>query len=223
MDSIFIPQRRLVIDTAQLAPYEAWALLMTYLAFPEPDISERAFEEAFTALCHVHLSMRRCRDEQWAIQPQPIKPLYVFLDPKTMNRALRTFDRRLRDRMIAARIAIAFLKEVIDKDGFKLPKSVKRLSLNELSAFVASDLQGVEANNVEQRVWRPSVPVLHLAVALALRVDALEREGMSREAINDDTEGVPLVMACAQQIQPLLLASTRLRLRADQLIALEYR
>jgi len=223
MNPIRVSQRRLIIDSAQLAPYEAWALLMTYLAFPAPNAAERTLLEAFTALCHVHLSMRARRDEPWAIQPQPIKPLYAFLDPKVVNRALRTFDRRLRDRMVAARMASAFLKEVIGKDAFKLPRTVKRLSLNELSAFVAADLEEVEPGNIEQRVWRASLPVIHLAVALALRIDAAQREGTPRGAVELDPACVPGLIEQAQQIQSFVLASTHLRLRSDQLIDLEYR
>jgi len=222
MHTAHLPVRRVIIDSAQLAPYECWALLFIYLAYPEPSTSERTLQEVFSALCHVHLSMRERTDEAWAIQPQFIKPVYAFLDPRVVNRALRTFDRRLRDRMVAARMAIAFLKEISASVAFKRPKSVKRLSLNKLSEFVVSDLKDVEPGNIEQRIWRTSLPVIHLAVALALLIDAAERDAKPRFLIEVAPACVPGLIVTAQQINPMLLSSPRLRLRPEQLIALEY-
>jgi hypothetical protein len=46
-----------------------------------------------------------------------------------------------------------------------LPKSIKRLSLNEMAAFVAGEARQSEPQNVESRIWRPSLSVIHLAVA----------------------------------------------------------
>ena len=43
----------------------------------------------------------------------------------------------MRDRMVAARMAVPFLQEVELGKRPKLPKSIKRQSLNEMAAFVA--------------------------------------------------------------------------------------
>src|ERR1700732_1378927 len=59
--------------------------------------------------------------------------------------------------MVAARIAVPFLQEVELGKRPKLPKSTKRQSLNEMAAFVAGGAGQSEPQNVESRVWRPSL------------------------------------------------------------------
>lgn len=59
--------------------------------------------------------------------------------------------------MVAARMAVPFLQEVELGKRPKLPKSIKRQSLNEMAAFVAGEAGQSEPQNVESRVWRPSL------------------------------------------------------------------
>src|ERR1700731_3789858 len=59
--------------------------------------------------------------------------------------------------MVAARMAVPFLQEVELGKRPKLPKSIKRQSLNEMAAFVAGEAEQSEPQNVESRVWRPSL------------------------------------------------------------------
>jgi hypothetical protein len=53
------------------------------------------------------------------------------------------------------RIAVPFLQEVELGKRPKLPKSIKRQSLNEMAAFVAGEAGQSEPQNVESQVWRP--------------------------------------------------------------------
>src|ERR1700719_2970143 len=53
-------------------------------------------------------------------------------------------------------MAAPFLQEVELGKRLKLPKSIKRQSLNEMAAFVAGEAGQSEPKNVESRVWRPS-------------------------------------------------------------------
>lgn len=43
---------------------------------------------------------------------------------------------------------------------------LKRLSINELAELVRDDARYSGPENVETRIWRPSLPVIHLATAL---------------------------------------------------------
>ena len=79
--------------------------------------------------------------------------------------------------MDAARIAIAFLREIELGHAVPLPAGVRRLSINELAAFVAGTAGQSEVANVKTRIWRPSLPVIHLAVAAAIVAQLLERFG----------------------------------------------
>ena len=110
-------------------------------------------------------------DSESAVRPQPIKPIYAFRTQSEINRDLRTLSRRHRDRMIAGRMAIAFLQKA---QGItpKLPEPAGRLSINALSALIAEDADYADPENVETRIWRPSLPVLHLAAAVQILLSA---------------------------------------------------
>ena len=51
--------------------------------------------------------------------------------------------------MVAARMAVPFLQEVELGKRPKLPKSIKRLSLNEMAAFVAEEAGQSEPHNAD--------------------------------------------------------------------------
>ena len=62
-------------------------------------------------------------------------------------------------------MGIGFLKEAVTG---QVPAGLKRLSINELAELVLDDAGYSEPQNVETRIWRPSLPVIHLATALQL-------------------------------------------------------
>src|SRR5215813_10969820 len=97
-----------LIDFYRLDVYEAGALLVTLLAYP--DASDEVRGDVHASLCTHALRVRSEIEPDWAIQPQPIKPLYTLRSQSDRNRALRTLERRVRDRMVAGRMGIAFLK-----------------------------------------------------------------------------------------------------------------
>jgi hypothetical protein len=59
--------------------------------------------------------------------------------------------------MIAGRMGIGFLKEAVTG---QVPAGLKRLSINELAELVLDDAGYSEPQNVETRIWRPSLPVI---------------------------------------------------------------
>jgi hypothetical protein len=92
------------------------------------------------------------------VSPQPIKPVYALRSQCDIDRDLRTLQRRLRDRMIAARMAIGFLKEAVTGEVPKLPANIKRMSVNQMARLVLDDAGYTDPENVETRIWRPSLP-----------------------------------------------------------------
>ena len=84
-----------------------------------------------------------------------MKPIYAFRLQQDISRDLRTLERRSRDRMIAGRMGIGFLKEAVTG---QIPAGLKRLSINELAELVLDDAGYSEPQNVETRIWRPSLP-----------------------------------------------------------------
>jgi hypothetical protein len=156
----------IAIDFNKLEIYEAGGLLLTVLAYPGARDADEARSSAHKALCSLALQALAQADPVWAETPQPIRPIYILCSDKQIEKSLRALQRRIRDRMAAARMAIAFLKDAEATKPPPLPEGVKRLSINELSKLVLSDTTQSEPENIETRIWRPSRPVIHLAAAL---------------------------------------------------------
>ena len=125
-------------------------------------------------------------DAGWATSPQTLKPIYLLQTAREINRSFRQIKRRLRDRMVAGRMAYPFLQQANCGEVPKLPAGVKRLSINAMSELVLDDAGQTDPENVETRVWHPSLPVIHLATAvhgyLHLYDGAAEQPGMDRSS-----------------------------------------
>jgi hypothetical protein len=203
---------------------EIGTALVTLLAFSEPTDTEEQRAEVHASLCAWALRLKWSNlDAPEARALQPIKPLYAFRPESQIKKDLRTLHRRLRDRMVAAHMSMAFLKEVTTGDLPKLPEGVKHLSVNELSAFVLDDAQQSDPENVETRIWRPSLPVLHIAAAVAIAIDRAERANMP--AVNlfsllMDPQIIQWVISVSQEIEGLFEKSEHLKVHSDKLIRL---
>src|SRR5215471_17885935 len=91
--------------------YEAGAVVVALLAYP--DESEETLGEVHASLCAYALKAKSAMEPDWDIRPLPIKPIYALRPQRDTNRYLRTLERRLRDRSVAGRMAIGFLKEAV--------------------------------------------------------------------------------------------------------------
>src|SRR5258708_855628 len=110
----------ITLDFNKTEVYEAGAILVSVLAYPQEGHSGRRVE-AHRALCAIALRERAAEDEAWAESPQPIKPLYILSD-REIDAGLKTLKRRLRDRMVAGRMAMVYLKDVVANGRWRLPK-----------------------------------------------------------------------------------------------------
>jgi hypothetical protein len=72
---------------------------------PRKERTRRATGRGSRPLCAYALCAKSETDGEWLVSPQPIKPIYALRPQREIDRDLRTFERRLRDRMIAARMA----------------------------------------------------------------------------------------------------------------------
>lgn len=213
------------IDFNRLEVYEAGAVLLTLLAYPRENKQEDEQRgRLHESLCACALRARYETDPDWATSPQLVKPIYAFQSKTACNRGLRQLKRRLRDRMIAARMAYPFLKESETGEPPELPTSIKRLSINAMSELVLDDADYSEPENVETRIWRPSLPVIHLASAVHgyLHRDAkIEALGLGPLLTNRGV--IEYVIRNAEYSESLVAHSPRLRAHTDKLIKLRLR
>jgi hypothetical protein len=204
-----------LIDFSIYETYEAGALLLTLLAYP--DEREEVRGEVHASLCAYALKAKGVIDADWAIRPQPMKPIYALRRPHDNDRYLRTFERRLRDRMVAGRMAIGFLKEAVTG---QVPAGIKRLSINEMAQLVLDDAGYTEPENVETRIWRPSLPVIHLASALQLLVHVAEPVvgPIGLEALLIDRSVIELLVRTAEYHESVIEQSRYLSIDPENMV-----
>lgn len=171
------PATPLGIDLSRNEVYECGAILLAVLAFPSPNEMQRRLRY-HQALCG-HALHTLMRSDSWAWSPQRLKPGYLRLSDAEAAAAFKTTERRLRDRLMAAHIAMAFAKEAA---GLLPSDPVRRLSLNtEAVRLVETMSRGLKGpsdpHDAERRIWRPSLPVIHIACAVAHLCDEAERLG----------------------------------------------
>ncbi len=156
------------------APHEAGATLLGVLAWPEEVHNTARMAHRHDCLCQMFLTARAEADLAWATAPQRVRPQHLTRRREAVESVERTLRRRLPLRSAAARMVIPFLRDLLGMPP-RLPKGVQRLSLNAMSALVAGDTGEGDPGNVESRVWRPSVPVIHIAAALVAVCEFAER------------------------------------------------
>ena len=206
-----------LIDFNRIAVYEAGALLVTLLAYP--DASDQTRGDIHASVCNYALRVKSAVEPDWMNLAQAIKPIYALRSQGDCNRDLRTLARRLRDRMVAGRMAIAFLREALPEPVLDLPTGVKRLSINQLSRLVLNDTRFTDPHNVETRIWRPSLPVVHLAAAIQVFLKLTEHiPKVGLEALLLNRAMIELVIQGAAYHETLMAQSRHLRFDPEKMI-----
>jgi hypothetical protein len=196
--------------------YECGARLLMALSYVKEAESARNVER-FRSLCGRALWGRHIVNPDDVITA---KPLYLFRDQKTIDGDVAQVAKRLGNRFVAGRMAIAFLQHAVLGENYCLPTGIKRLSLNELSEFVLEDAGQADANNVETRIWRPSRPVIHLAAAAVIA--ASQRSNAAKEVALElflvNRPHIEQVVRIAVELEALIASDPKFPVKADQLI-----
>jgi hypothetical protein len=219
-----MPQSEFLVDFSALETYECGAILLALLAYPN-DTNDKHRPALHASLCSEYLRDRYANAADEAV-PQLIKPIYAFRRDRDVKKDMKTLGRRLRDRQVAARMIMGFLQEA-SGSAVRLPPGVTRLSLNQLSAMVQADANQADPENVESRIWRPSIPVIHIAAAVATVLNNSVREGIAETSWGDILASqsiVEQIVAYSQLIEFYIEISekirTRLHISSDKLIKL---
>ena len=154
---------------------EIGAKLLARITYPKPEEQARR-ERLQDALCALalHHDARMYPEDRTDITI--CRSILRFTDQQ-LQKHLDFADKKLQERLISGRIAVAYLR--FFNEG-KIPQAlgkIKRMSLNQVVTFVA-ELEGYkQPDNLEQRFWRPSKPVIHIAAALAVVAQTWIRRG----------------------------------------------
>ncbi len=198
------------IDFNKNEVYEGAATLLAVLAAPCDD-EHRA--EVHASLCARALHIRyRANPDDWA--PIFIKPPHAFRDLTLVDRETNFVSKRMIERTFAARMAIAFLRGVEVGHPVPNPEGVQRLSINEMAAFIAASAGQSDVANVKTRLWRPSLPVIHLAVAAEYAAQLLAKQGEEGGIDNLlwSRDRVTSIVEYAEYLEPLVAKCDKIKL-----------
>jgi hypothetical protein len=168
--------REIGIALGSVTTYEAWAVYLAVLAWPEDRGEGERVARSHAALSAWFLHSRAQEDGAWMWSPQLVKPGYLLLDAQSVKARGDEVFGRIKKALRAARMARPFLAPLIEGRGADRADGTGRLALNAVVERVL-ELEGdahADAHNVEQRVFRAFFPVLHLAVALEQVLDRVQ-------------------------------------------------
>jgi hypothetical protein len=208
-----------LIDFNRLEVYEAGAVLVSVLAYPG-DSEEETRAGVHASLCHHALRVKCEIEPNWALSPQRMKPIYALRTSREVKQDLRTLQRRLRDRLVAGRMAIGFLKEGVAGPVTERPAGLSRVSINQMARLVIDDTGQTDPENVETRIWRASLPVIHIASALQLFLWLAEPE-MGRLVLETfllNRKSIECVIRGAQYHESIIAQSGRLPIDPARLL-----
>lgn len=214
------PERNMAFDAnfKLNETYEHGAALLVTLAYPGPVGAGRNFQ-LYLSLCGNALWLKHMDEpDDWT--PITVKPQYVFRDRDIINRDVRIIEKRVAERMVAGRMAVPIFWRIKMGDAMALPNEIRRLSINQMAEFVLDDAELADAENVEKRFWRPSLPVIHLATAAAVVCQQRMKAGQSLklESFLFIRELIEEVVSQADELATLIRNDPKFPAKADELI-----
>ena len=97
---------------------------------------------------------------------------------------------------------------------------MKRLSLHQLSELVLGDTSFTDPDNVETRIWRSSLPVIHFCSAIQVFLSLAEADVglIPLEALLLNRKVIELIIRTAEYHETLLARSRHLRFEPERMI-----
>ena len=203
--------------------YECGATLVSLLAYPDGEMDGSKRENLRRSLCALALRARYDETAAASSRPQLMKPIYALRDERLVEKDLKPLKRIMRQRMAAARMAIGFLQEVDMGTTPKLPDRMRNLSIAEASNLVLKDVGESDNRNVASRIWRPSLPVIHIAAATAVVKDMADKSDGEPLSIGHLIMTRPVINAIvkeSQRYEPMLKKISKFNIDPKTLIAL---
>lgn len=197
------------IDLASMPVWEAGAVLLSHVAYPQKDQAEKR-DRYCDGLCGKHIRTHAEHDGDWARSPQLIKPAHALLTPAQLQSATKSGDARMAERLVAGAMALPLMHEAIFGSPAELRAGIKRLSIASLSEHFKRISAESDAENIGKRTWRPTLPVIHAASALIVYERWTEAElgrvGRATDVMND-ASALLAVIDKAEEHEAIVIAA----------------
>lgn len=164
------------VDAAAGDGVQLPSFVLSHMTWPGK-ADHRRRHQLYLSLCASLIRERAVADPDWASRPQWLVPMHVARLESHILIGLKGFDLRMNHRMAAGRMAVPFLRAVEEGRVPSLPKGVKKLSLNEMAKLILDDVEMADIENVATRVWRESLPVIHLCAAMVVSLQEALKAG----------------------------------------------
>lgn len=182
----------LIITLRTDPSYLAAARLLSVLAYPPESASDQDWRKAELTYCRAILFARQQLDPGWADREQMIVPAHLLVPTRRLDEKLGKIMKLNNDRMAAAQVASPFFVEAerLAKSAPASPRREKTLeseilrTISEEEDRVAwLEQRGLEPkarfpkddHNFARRVFRPSLPVIHIAMATAIMIERSQK------------------------------------------------
>lgn len=133
---------------------------------------------------------------------------------------LRIASRRLRERNDVARALRPWMRELLGEPQ-PLPKGMKKFTQRQISRFMHNDYHE-DADHFQERHWRPSRPILHLAIACDLILCRLGGEESEFPITLDDIGLFEVLVERACQVGVVVSYDKRFKVDADSMLHLQW-
>jgi len=215
--------------------YLPGARILALLAHPPRASSDKKWRQAELQLCRSVLLARQQIDPAWAQVEQSVVPEHLIYPSLGIEQKLEKLRVLHGHRMAAAHVAIPFFQEALRRGGGdsktkrRIPTIDSRIQMTIDQEADRQDwlkLQNIslkarfpwDDHNFEQRVFRPSLPVLHLAVAVAVVIDRSQkalRTGSSEEPTSASSDMAGPQISIADFLLDPAYALTAVRLAEE--------
>jgi hypothetical protein len=160
-----MPRQAIYINLSSLPAYEAAADFLSYVVFPDPlDATQRL--KYRIALLRWAIMRRSEIDGAWARTAQDIRPSWFTQEEKLFRKCYEDGFARLLKRMVCAAAMISpYLGEQPQELATGMAPSVENIS-----RYVSKLLGNSEgsAKTIQARLWRPTKPIAHAAMAIMM-------------------------------------------------------
>lgn len=210
--------KHIIFDFAVTEPYEIAATLFSLIAYPPTQYKSDKIDLCMMGLITKYLHWKRRTDDTWATSYQKIKPVFLDLKESQFEQIEKKFDETLQDRLNAAFIAKRWLEESSNLHSKKRPT---------IQAFIdeLADYKGIsDIDNLRARVWRKSIPVIHLSMALAKIIDLMDSELKLRPSyfwFFENPEIVKNLINLSNEFAEALVKS-KLKINSNQLLKVTF-
>lgn len=194
-------------------PFETGARFFATLAFPgSTEVEARLDAERAWIASWLHEQNRIDGTDQPFIE-QRLNEL-VCLDPSWVRQKLRTARRRLRNRSEAARLTRPWVRELENLEPHRPVEGIKRFTTRQIALHLCNDNDDA-AHNFQKRIWRPSRPVLHYAIAHDRALSLLEVEERETAIPMDAVEVFRATTEHGNHLAAKIAADSRFGINAD--------